>query len=81
MKHFAEALIATLIISIIALAYILVQIFVAVIQSGAISPFVVGYVLGFLTPCVIAVQIFKVGSAQVDNSALNTTMNRIRGML
>lgn len=81
MKHFAEALIATLIISIVAFGYILLQIFIAVIQSGMISPFIVGYVLGVLTPIVIAVQIFKVGATQVDNSVLNTTMNRIRGML
>jgi hypothetical protein len=81
MKHFSEALIATLIISIVALAYIIMQIFIAAIQSGAISPFIVGYILGVLTPIVIAVQIFKVGSTQLDNSALNTTMGKIRGML
>jgi len=81
MKHFPEALVATLIISIIAFAYILVQIFIEVIQSGLISPFIVGYILGVLTPIVIAVQIFKVGATQVDNSVLNTTMGKIRGML
>ena len=80
MKHFAEALIATLVISIIALAYILMQIFIAVIQAGIISPFIVGYILGVLTPIVIAVQIFKV-TTPGDNSALNTTMGKIRGML
>jgi hypothetical protein len=61
--------------------YILLQIFIAVIQSGVISPFIVGYVLGVLTPVVIAVQIFKVGATHLDNSALNTTMGKIRGML
>jgi hypothetical protein len=81
MKHFPEALVATLIISIIAFAYILVQIFIEVIQSGLISPFIVGYILGVLTPIVIVVQIFKVGATQVDNSVLNTTMGKIRGML
>ena len=80
MKHFPEALIATLIISIVALAYIIVQIFIAAIQSGVISPFIVGYILGVLTPIVIAVQIFKV-TIPGDNSALNTTMSKIRGML
>jgi hypothetical protein len=82
MKYFAEALVLTLIISILALLYALSQIIVVAMQEGYITMFIPVYILGFISPILIYVQLMRVFTAAPANtSGLNTTMSNVMGML
>ena len=80
MKYFAEALVLTLIISILALLYASSQIIIVALQEGYLSTIAMVYIAGFLSPILIYVQMMRT-AANHTTSALNTSMNDVLGML
>lgn len=80
MRYFPELLVLTLIISCAVFVYVAAQIAIIIIASGVVDPFVMGFILGFLTPIVIAVEIFRLFPIP-SSSPWNTSMNNFLGWL
>jgi hypothetical protein len=75
MKHFAELLALTFVLCSIIFAYVVAQIVLILVASGVITVFAMGFILGFLTPIVIAVQLLRGSICNYTPSVFNTSMN------